>query len=112
VTRTLPLRLNREFRSVYVRGKSSAGVYLVVHVKPNRLPRIRLGLTVSRKLGGAVQRNRVRRRMREAYRLNEGKFRPGLDIVLVARTRAAKADFRALQDDVLAAARRLGALLP
>lgn len=44
-----------------------------------------LGLTVSKKIGNAVTRNRIRRRMREAYRLNEAGFKSGFDIVIVAR---------------------------
>ena len=71
---------------------------------------MRLGFTVSTKLGGAVQRNRMRRRLREAYRLNEDRFRPGIDLVIVARAKAATAPFPALQKELLKLAERVGAL--
>jgi ribonuclease P protein component len=63
------------------------------------LPRregVRLGITVSKKVGGAVVRNRVRRRLREAVRLRLPQWRTGFDLVLVARTAAAEASFEAL----------------
>ena len=56
----------------------------------------RLGLTVGVKLGKAVVRNRTRRRIKEAYRIHEGAFLPGYDIVVVARVRAAHSRYREL----------------
>jgi len=67
----------------------------------------RLGVTVSTKLGGAVVRNRIRRRLKEVYRLNEEKLSAGYDIVLVARTRSAYAGFRELESSVLSIFRNL-----
>ena len=106
--RTVSLKRNHEFRALYARGKSSAGVYLAVYTRPNRAGVTRLGLTVSSKLGGAVKRNRIRRRLREAYRLEEDKLRPGCDIVIVARARAFTADFLALRKDLLSVCAKLG----
>ena len=90
---TQSLRLNRDFKRAYTRGRSLAGLLLAVYVRPNRGGVNRLGLTVGSKLGGAVVRNRVRRRMREAYRRNEDGFATGFDVVLVARGRAVGATF-------------------
>ncbi len=59
---------------------------MVVYVFPNELGRTRLGLSVSRKVGGAVERNRWKRRMREAFRLNRKSLPEGLDVIAVART--------------------------
>jgi len=58
-----------------------------------RLGHNRLGVTVSTKLGHAVVRNRVRRRIREIFRLSQGKMKQGYDCIVVARTRAAHADY-------------------
>jgi len=66
---------------------------LAVYVRPNRLGQNRLGLTVGTKVGKAVCRNRVRRLLRESYRLQEDKLKTGLDLVVVARVRAGHATF-------------------
>ena len=86
------LKLNHIFRRLY--GTSGHGNgYLVLYARPNRTATNRVGVTVSKKLGCAVVRNRVRRRLREVYRLNEDKFTPGWDIVVVARGRCVGAEF-------------------
>lgn len=84
---TVALNQNRDFRRLYGRGRSVAGPLLVMYVMPNRLGYNRLGITASKKLGGAVGRNRVRRLIKEAYRLNETRLLRGFDLVLVARSR-------------------------
>ena len=83
---TYVIKQNHEFRRLYHRGKSSANRYLVLYCLKNRRPHNRLGLTVSAKFGGAVQRNRAKRLFREAYRLHESEFKQGFDLVLVARS--------------------------
>lgn len=95
------LKKNHEFRRLYQRGTSAAGGCLVVYCRRNRLGRNRLGLTASVKLGGAVMRNRARRRMREVYRLNGSRLRKGWDIVLVARGRTADASWGELNETFL-----------
>ena len=75
------------------------------------LPAIRVGFTVSRKVGNAVVRNRVRRRLREAARMViPGQARPDLDYVLVGRQGAIARDFAALRHELLEALRRVKAL--
>ena len=105
---TIPLKQNREFRSVYARGKNTAGVYLALYARKNRLGVTRLGVTVSSKLGNAVTRNRVRRRVKEAYRLREELFLKGFDLVVVARGKAVGADFSALRDELVKLGKKLG----
>ena len=107
---TISLSKNRDFRWLYAKGKKAAGSYLAVYCRKNRIDSTRLGLTVSVKLGGAVQRNRIRRRMREAYRLQEDLFLPGNDIVIVARFRAVSVGFSALQKEMVDLCRGLGLL--
>ena len=82
---------------------------MAVYARKNRLKTVsRMGITCSVKLGGAVQRNRMRRRLREAYRLNEGRFLPGYDIVIVARSRALKRPFSTLEKEMLEVFGKLG----
>ncbi len=81
-------RLSRsaEFERVYRQGRSTANRHLVLYTFPNPSTLSpRLGLSVSRKVGGAVERNRVKRLLRESFARAESQLRPGQDIVLVAR---------------------------
>ena len=85
---TTTVKENYEFRRMYAKGKSGVSSCLVVYYRKNRLR-----VTVSTKLGHAVVRNRVRRRIREIFRLSQGKMKQGYDCIVVARTRAAHADY-------------------
>ena len=87
------LKQNYEFRRLYQKGASAVGGGMVLYCRKNRLGHNRLGLTASVKLGGAVQRNRARRRLREVFRLAGPDLRQGYDIILVARSRAADGDY-------------------
>ena len=97
------------FRRLY-RTSGYADGYLVLYARKNRTGGNRVGFTVSKKLGHAVVRNRTRRRLREVYRLNESRFAPGWDIVVVARSRAVEAPFPALTGSFLSLAGRAGIL--
>ena len=84
---------------------------LVLYARPNRTDKNRVGITTGKKLGHAVVRNRARRRLREVYRLNEVKFKPGYDIVVVARSRCVTADFQKLTKAYLSLAQKAGILV-
>ncbi len=103
------LKLNHIFRRLYATSGHANG-YLVLYARPNRTATNRVGITTGKKLGKAVVRNRVRRRLREIYRLNEHKFSPGWDIVVVARSRAIDADFGKLTAAYLSLAEKAGVL--
>ena len=103
------LKLNHIFRRLYA-TTAHANSYLVLYARKNRTATNRVGITVSKKLGHAVVRNRARRRLREVYRLHEERFQRGWDIVVVARTRAVGCDFASLTNAYLALAEKAGIL--
>lgn len=102
------LKENHIFRRLYAKGRSAASSLLVVYCRKNGTAENRVGLTVGKKLGHAVVRNRVRRRLREIYRLHEEEFLPGYDLVIVARSRAAGAPYARLEKTLLALCTTLG----
>ena len=104
------LKLNHIFQRLY-RSQGQANGLLVLYARRNRLGENRVGITVSKKLGKAHIRNRTRRRIREVYRLNEEKFQPGWDIVVVARAKSVDADFTKLTNAYLHLAEKAGILL-
>jgi len=101
------LKKNYEFKRLYNRGKSAASPHAAVYCRRNGSSGNRLGITVSTKLGGAVERNRVKRRLKEIYRINEEKFSLGYDIVIVARMRSRHSGFHELENSVLSLFRKL-----
>ena len=102
------LKENAAFRRLYYRGTNAGNRYLVIYCRRNGMQVNRMGLTVSTKLGHAVVRNRVRRRLREIVRLNEDKLTTGYDFVIVARAAAVEAEFSALTKAFLTLTDKLG----
>ena len=107
---TTSLTKNHEFRRLYKKGKNAASKYAVVYCGRNGKVENRLGITVSTKIGGAVQRNRIRRRLKEIYRINEDKFSAGYDIVIVARMKSRFSGFTELGSSVLSLLKKLNVL--
>ena len=103
------LKLNHIFRRLY-RTNGYADGYMVLYARRNRTDTNRVGITVGKKLGKAHIRNRARRRLREVYRLNEEKFTPGWDIVIVARSKSVEAQFAKLTKSFLTLAKKAGLL--
>ena len=81
------LKTNSDFRRAYMRGKSYTNPALVTYVIKNRAGLCRIGITASKKIGNAVQRNRARRVIREAFRMIDVPIKGSYDIVFVARTK-------------------------
>ncbi|MBQ2742297.1 MAG: ribonuclease P protein component [Oscillospiraceae bacterium] len=108
---TVSIKRNNDFRALYKRGKSSVSPVLAIYARKNKTTSNRIGITVSTKVGKAHVRNRVRRRIREAYRINETSFKKGIDMVIVARVRAAEVTFHEIEKNLLLLTEKLGLLL-
>jgi ribonuclease P protein component len=85
---TSPIKKNNEFRHVYAKGASAVNRLLVLYSLENNSETNRLGITVGKKVGNAVKRNRVKRLIKESYRLAERRITAGYDFVIVARAAA------------------------
>lgn len=86
--KTLSITRNSLFRRLYAKGKTVSSFDIVMYTLPNRSGGNRLGITVSAKIGKAVIRNRIRRRIKEAYRTVEMHIPSGVNMVIVARSAA------------------------
>ncbi len=108
----VPLKENKDFLRLYYRGKSSAKPSVVVYGSKNRVGTIRVGITTSKKIGNAVERNRSRRVIRAAFRqvLKDYEINGNRDIVFVARTRTKFLKSTKVYADMLEALRQIGAV--
>ncbi len=105
------LKLSREFERVRKEGRAVRGGLLMLSVLPvDGEKRFRVGLITSRRVGGAVARNRVRRRLREIVRRNQHALKGGIWFVVIARRSAAQTGSAALEAEWLRLARRAGIL--
>ncbi len=95
------LRKRREFLDVYERGDKIQSTYFVLYMLENGRPYHRLGITISRKIGRAVVRNRIKRRLREIFRANKQAISPHCDLVVNAKRAAARARNQQIQEDIL-----------
>lgn len=82
---TDPLKNNLDFKEVYKTKRSKADSRFVLYIRKNGTDRNRLGVSVSKKVGNSVVRHRIKRLVKESYRLSEDLFKTGYDIVVVAR---------------------------
>jgi ribonuclease P protein component len=95
-SRDARLRKHADFDTVYRNGRRLFSAHMTVFFLPRNAGGARVGFTIPRALGGAVVRNRIRRRMREATRLNLGTVGSGVDVVLHPKKSALMADFAVL----------------
>jgi len=102
------LTKTEQYRVVYTKGSSWANKLLVIKALPNSLNRSRYGFSVGRRLGKAVQRNRVKRVLREIVR--QTPLPPGWDIIFIARTAAAGTTYTELEKSVSGLLWRAGLL--
>ncbi len=95
------LRKNSDFQEVYKSGKSYANKYLVIYTSKNGTDRNRLGISVSKKVGNSVVRHRIKRLVKESYRLHEQMFNSGLDIAVIARQGSDACDYASIESALL-----------
>lgn len=91
------IKKNSEYKAVYNCNNSFSDYNIVIFVKKNKDVKNRYGFTSAKKIKNAVDRNKIRRRLKEIVRLNEDKIKTGYDIVFMARINAVDADYRNLE---------------
>ena len=110
MSQVVTIHQNTDFRRVYGRGKSCTSPALVVYCLKNRAGVCRIGITTSKKLGGAVQRNRCRRVIKEAYRHLQPLCQGGWDIVFVARFKTLRCKSTDVQQAMYGQLKKLGVI--
>ena len=111
--KTRRLTLTSEFARVRTEGQSLRGRLLILgFLRTERTERFQAGFVTSKRIGGAVVRNRVRRRLRDIVRTEQGRLQEGFWCVVIARPAAARASYRALKDEWLRLAERASILAP
>jgi ribonuclease P protein component len=98
---TYPLKKNEDFSTVYKKGRSRANRYFIMYANKNGTDHNRIGVSVSKKVGNSVVRHRIKRLVKESYRLHEKMFNSGLDIVVIARSGAADLGFHDVESALL-----------
>jgi len=101
MTKTDSIKSNLDFQDIYKKGKSYANRFLVMYIVENGTDKNRIGISVSKKVGNSVVRHRVKRLIKESYRLHEAVFNSGLDIVIVARPNAKDKSFSEIESALL-----------
>ncbi len=102
------LKKQSDFSRVYRQGRSKADSLLVLYsLAREEGAEARLGISVSKKVGNSVVRHRIKRRLKEIARLNPGAFPEGRDFILIARVKAAEADYHDLERSVLRLAAKI-----
>ena len=110
--RSFRLTRSTDFKRVRSTGKSYAHPLLVLVVSPAAENTLKVGVTAGRSVGGAVQRNRAKRLLREAMRLLLPAIRPGCDLILIARQPLAVAAYEQVQATLSQLMRRANLLIP
>lgn len=102
------LRKNSDFRKVYRFGKSTADRFIVLYSLKNGLPNSRLGISVRKKFGNSVKRNRIKRLIKEVFRLNRENIKDGYDFIVIPRISAVNADFFVIEKSLTGLFKRVG----
>lgn len=109
--RRVRIRSSKDFERAFRSGKRRSAGFLALALTENELGKARLGLVVSRKVGNAVARNRIKRALREGFRLNPGAFAEGRDYIFTARPGIAEIETREIWGAMESLARRAGRAL-
>lgn len=100
------LKKNWEYRRVYRHGRALFGRRVVLYFCPNRVGKSRIGFSISKKVGKSVQRNRIKRVFKEAFRQHYWQIREGYDLVIVARKGAVGLSFDQACEELLKLCRK------
>lgn len=98
---TESLKKNSDFQKVYREGKSYANRYFVMYKMENGTAWNRIGISVSKKVGNSVVRHRIKRLVKEAYRLHEDMFHNSFDVVVIARVAAKEISYQEAESALL-----------
>ena len=98
---TYPLKKNDDFRLVYSKGRSKANRFFILYILKTGNDYNRIGVSVSKKVGNSVERHKIKRLVKESYRLHEKMFNSGLDIVVIARSGAADLKYTDVESALL-----------
>jgi ribonuclease P protein component len=110
IMKLIKLKNNYDFRRVYKKGKSYVCPFFVIYINPNRNNNVRLGITVGKKIGNAVNRNRAKRVITAAFRSAYPQIAAGNDFVIVARTRILNVKSTKVEELLLKLLKEHGAL--
>lgn len=95
------IRKNMEFKKVYKIGKNYWNRNLVLYVSKNNLDNTRIGFTLTKKIGNAVTRNKVRRKMKEICRLNFNNIKEGYDLIFIAKKSTVNLSYDELEKSII-----------
>ncbi len=95
------LTKNFEYIKVYQAGRRWSSPFFTVYIKENGLDTTRLGVSVSKRIGNSVVRNRIKRRLKEVFKKNTKKIKKGFDVVISAKKPARDADFWVVEKEVI-----------
>lgn len=106
--RELRISKSRDYKLVYEKGKKFSGRYIIVYIKENNLGCNRFGFVVSKKIGSAVVRNRVKRQLRAIINGEKNNLKEGFDIVIICRHHIKGYTFPLLREDVVKVLKKAG----
>ncbi len=102
------LRLKKDFHSVFQRGESFSNRQLIMYVKPRDVQleegkdlNSRIGIVVSKKIGNAIRRNRIKRLIREVFRLHKRKIIRPVDLIIIARVNIGDGELWQMEESIL-----------
>ena len=102
----LKIKKNFEFKKIYSQGKYYAEEHIVLYVMKNGTCHNKVGFSVSKKIGNSVKRNRVKRLMKENYRIISPRLKKGHNLIFTARVKSSGADYYQIQRNMTSAIKR------
>lgn len=99
LNRMFRIRKSKDYQHTYRNGLKIPGKYLIAYISANDMSKNRFGIVASKKVGNAVKRNKVKRRLRAIARESQGQIRQGYDIIIIARHSMVEADYNRIEKD-------------